>query len=227
MHKLWIVEDDPVIAGAMEKHLSHWGYEIRIAEDFGHLMGEFAAFQPHLILMDLSLPHFNGFHWCMEIRKCSTVPMIVISSAADNMNIVMTINMGADDFISKPFDLQVLTAKVQGLLRRSYAFRDETAILAHQGVVLDLHTAQLLYQGERIPLTKNEYQILSILMEHVGTVVRREEIMIRLWQDEHFIDDNTLTVNVARLRKKLAGFGLAGFVATKKGMGYQIPPVLP
>lgn len=168
------------------------------------------------------LPFFNGFHWCSEIRKFSKVPVMFISSAQDNMNIVMAMNMGGDDFIAKPFDLNVLTAKVGALLRRTYSFQGQVNIIEHKGVVLNLSDTTLTYKDNKIELTKNDYKILQILMENVGRVVSREDIMQRLWESDNFIDDNTLTVNVTRLRKKLADFGLKDFIVTKKGLGYMV-----
>lgn len=168
------------------------------------------------------LPFFNGFHWCSEIRKFSKVPVMFISSAQDNMNIVMAMNMGGDDFIAKPFDLNVLTAKVGALLRRTYSFQGQVNIIEHKGVVLNLSDTTLTYKDNKIELTKNDYKILQILMENVGRVVSREDIMQRLWESDNFIDDNTLTVNVTRLRKKLADFGLKDFIITKKGLGYMV-----
>lgn len=185
-------------------------------------MGEFVAFQPHLVLMDISLPFFNGYYWCQEIRRVSKVPVIFISSASDNMNIVMAINMGADDFIAKPFDLNVLTAKVQAMLRRTYDFAGRTNLIEHKGAILNTSDATLTYNGEKIDLTKNEYRILQVLMEGKGQTISRELLMQKLWESDSFVDENTLTVNVTRLRKKLESAGLKDFIITKKGMGYMV-----
>ena len=222
MHRIFIIEDDPVISQQMKKHLEQWGYIVGIAENFRDIMSELTAFDPHLVLLDISLPFFNGYHWCEEIRKRSTLPIIYVSSIADNMNIVLAISMGGDDFISKPFDLTVLTAKVQAMLRRSYSFQTDNHLLEYGGVILDISAAALMYGGTKISLTKNDLQILKLLMESAGQIVSRDEIMTRLWEDESFIDDNTLTVNVTRLRKKLNSAGLADFIVTKKGMGYVL-----
>lgn len=222
MNRIFVVEDDAVIAREMKKHLTLWGYQVELVVDFKNVMEEALAFQPHLILMDISLPYYNGYYWCESIRRQSTVPIIFVSSASDNMNIVMAVNMGGDDFIAKPFDFGVLTAKVQAMLRRSYAFREELSILERNGLTLDLSSTMAEYKNEKIDLTKNEYRILRVLMEHPGQVVSREDIMTALWEDDSFIDDNTLTVNMTRLRKKLEGCGLAHFIQTKKGMGYFI-----
>ena len=215
MYRVFVVEDDPVIAGAVCSQMESWGLEARCAGDFGAVMAEFAAFDPQLVLLDISLPRFSGYHWCAEIRRVSQVPVMFISSASDNMNIVMAMNMGADDFIAKPFDLEVLMAKVQALLRRAYDF-------AGTGKVLDLAGGALVYGGERVELTKNELRILQALMENHGSVVSRDTLMLRLWQTDSFVDENTLTVNVTRLRRKLDAVGLGDFVKTRKGLGYTI-----
>lgn len=222
MYRILIVEDDRGIAGAIKAQAEMWNLEAVCAEDFRDVLGEFARVQPHLVLLDITLPFFNGYHWCGEIRRLSNVPIIFISSAADNMNIVMAMSMGADDFIAKPFDGSVLMAKIQALLRRSYDFAAATPLLEHRGAFLDTGDNSLTYGGERIALTKNEYRILLCLMENKGRVVSREKLMERLWETDSFVDENTLTVNVGRLRKKLDAAGLAGFIATKFGVGYIV-----
>lgn len=222
MYKILLVEDDEVIASKIEKHICSWGYEVKQAEDFQNVLNTFIAFAPQLVLMDISLPFFNGYHWCNEIRKLSKIPIIFISSAADNMNIVMAMNMGADDFISKPFDLDVLMAKVQAILRRTYDFAGQTELLEHKGAILNTDDASLSYMGERIDLTKNDYKILKILFENKGKVVSRDMLMKKLWETDSFVDENTLTVNVTRLRRKLEAAGLADFIVTKKGIGYLV-----
>ena len=191
-------------------------------EDFTQVMAEFVSFSPQLVLMDISLPFFNGYYWCNEIRKVSKVPIVFLSSAADNMNIVMAINMGADDFIAKPFDPNVLTAKIQAMLRRSYDFSGQMNLIEHRGAILNTSDATLMYEGERIELTKNDYRILQILMENKGNVVSRDMLMTRLWETDSYVDENTLTVNMARLRKKLEQAGLKNFITTKKGIGYLV-----
>lgn len=175
-----------------------------------------------LVLLDIVLPFFNGFHWCQEIRKISKVPIIFLSSANDNMNIVMAMNMGGDEFIEKPFDLNVVTAKVQAVLRRTYEFRGTADIMEWNGAILNLADATVLYQDQKQELTKNEFKILQMLLENTGKIVSRESIMTRLWDSNEFIDDNTLTVNVARLRKKMEQIGLGGKIITKKGIGYMV-----
>lgn len=220
MYNILIVEDDRTIAGAMKKHIESWGFNARCAEDFRNIMEEFANFNPQLVLLDISLPFFNGYHWCSEIRRVSKVPIVFISSASDNMNIVMAMNMGGDDFIAKPFDLNVLTAKVQAILRRSYDFAGQTGIIEHRGAMLSTQDTSLTYQGRTVDLSKNEYRILLTLLENKGKVVSRETLMERLWATNSFVDENTLTVNITRLRRKLAEIGLEDFITTRKGMGY-------
>ena len=223
MYRIFIIEDDEIIANLLKKNLCSWGYDVSCAQDFSNIIQEFARLDPQLVLLDLKLPFYNGFHWCEEIRRISQVPIIFISSASDNMNIVMAMNMGGDDFITKPFDLSVLTAKVQALLRRTYEFTGAADRIEHGGALLDLGELTLQAGDTRIPLTKNEFRILQALMEARGRVVSRDAIMTKLWETDSYIDDNTLTVNVNRLRRKLEAAGLADFIATKKGVGYSIP----
>lgn len=222
MYRLFVVEDDLGIAEGIKKQAEMWGYRVTLAEDFQNIMAEFAAAQPQLVLLDIYLPYFNGYHWCQEIRKVSKVPIIFISSASDSMNIVMAMNMGADDFIAKPFDANVMTAKIQAMLRRSYDFGTSVPVLEHRGALLNTGDNVMVYNDEKIELSKNEYRILLCLMENKGIVVSREKLMEKLWETDCFIDDNTLTVNINRLRKKLDGAGLNGFITTKFGVGYII-----
>ena len=221
-YRVFIVEDDPGIAEAIKQQASSWGLDARIASDLRDVMGEFAQYQPHLVLMDITLPFFNGYHWCSAIRAVSKVPIVFISSASDNMNIVMAMSMGADDFIAKPFDGGVLMAKIQAILRRSYDFAPGAPIIEHRGAMLDTGDNSLTYNGQRIPLTKNEYRILLCLMRERGKVVSRERLMEKLWEMDSFVDENTLTVNVGRLRKKLAAAQLEDFITTKFGVGYIV-----
>lgn len=222
MYKILLVEDDRSIAQAVLTQLQTWGMEAQGVQDFRNVLGEFAAYDPHLILMDISLPFFNGYHCCQEIRRVPKVPIIFISSAADNLNIVMAMNMGGDDFIAKPFDLNVLMAKVQALLRRTYDFADSVPVLEHRGALLNTGEATLTYEGSSIPLSKNEYRILLTLMQHKGKVVSREKLMEALWATDSFVDENTLSVNVNRLRKKLDAAGLNDFIDTQHGVGYLL-----
>ena len=222
MYRIYIIEDDNIIAGKIKEHMTNWGFEARCASDFRNIMGEFAEYEPHMVLLDISLPFFNGYHWCEEIRRVSKVPVIFLSSAADNMNIIMAMSMGGDDFIAKPFDMNVLVAKVQAILRRTYDFGGQTQLIEHRGALLNMSDASLLYNGKPVELTRNDYKILLTLMENRGSIVSRETLMEKLWETDCFVDENTLTVNIARLRKKLDGAGLAGFITTKKGVGYIV-----
>ena len=221
-YKIMIVEDDRVIARALASHLSKWNYNTRCIEDFKNIIEEFDQYEPQLVLLDIMLPFFNGFHWCQEIRKVSEVPIIFLSSANDNMNIVMAMNMGGDEFIEKPFDLHVVTAKVQAILRRSYSFQGTVNVMEYHGAVLNLNDATLANGEQKLELTKNEFRILQILLENTGRIVSRDSIITRLWESDEFIDDNTLTVNVTRLRRKLESMGAADVIRTKKGIGYII-----
>lgn len=222
MYRIFLVEDDETIARLIKKHLEKWEYEVSTVQDFGNVLGEFAVCDPQLVLLDIRLPFYNGYHWCTQIRQVSKVPIIFLSSVSDNMNIVMAMNMGADDFIPKPFDLEVLTAKVQALLRRSYDFVGGSSMLEHKGMLLNLSDATLLYQEQKVELTKNELKILQTLIENKTQVVTRETLMTRLWESDMYVDENTLSVNVNRLRKKLTSIGLEDSILTKKGIGYQI-----
>ena len=222
MYRIFLVEDDETIARLIKKHLEKWENEVSTVQDFGNVLGEFAVCDPQLVLLDIRLPFYNGHYWCTQIRQVSKVPIIFLSSVSDNMNIVMAMNMGADDFIPKPFDLEVLTAKVQALLRRSYDFAGSSSMLEHKGMLLNLSDATLLYQEQKVELTKNELKILQTLIENKTQVVTRETLMTRLWESDMYVDENTLSVNVNRLRKKLTSIGLEDSILTKKGIGYQI-----
>ena len=207
MYRLFIVEDDPGIANAVAAQAQAWNLQTHIVRDFSNVMHEFAEFSPHIVLLDIMLPFFDGYHWCSEIRRVSKVPIIFVSSASDNM---------------KPFDGSVLMAKIQALLRRTYDFGANVPVLEHRGALLDTGENSLVFGDEKITLTKNEYRILLCLMENKGKVVSREKLMERLWEMDSFVDENTLTVNVNRLRKKLDAAGLKDFIATKFGVGYII-----
>lgn len=222
MYRILLVEDDRGIAEAIKEQAAMWDMEVKCGENFRNVMEDFAEFDPHLVLLDISLPFYNGYHWCTEIRKVSKVPVIFISSASDNMNIVMAMNMGADDFIGKPFDQSVLIAKLQALLRRTYDFGAVVPVIEHRGALLNTGDGTVTYEGEQIPLTKNEYRILLTLMTQKGRTVSRESLMEALWKTDAYIDENTLTVNVNRLRKKLEAVGLKDFIETKFGVGYLI-----
>lgn len=222
MYRILLVEDDPGIAQAVCAHLRQWELDARCVQNFRAVMEEFTAFDPQLVLLDISLPFFNGYHWCTRIRAVSRVPVVFLSSASENMNIVMAMNMGADDFIAKPFDRNVLMAKVQALLRRAYDFTVQPPVPACRGARLHTDTQKLEYGGAAVDLTKNEYRILLCLMERAGQVVSREKLMQTLWETDSFVDENTLTVNVNRLRRKLASAGLEDFITTRHGVGYLV-----
>ena len=222
MYKVLIVDDDLIISREIKKALDNWGYESKITEDFKNVLNEFIEFKADIVLLDIGLPFFNGYHWCREIRKISKVPIIFISSMNDSMNIIMAMNMEGDDFIVKPFDINVLVAKIQALIRRSYEFRGNTNILENKNVILNIEECSITYKENKLELTKNEFKIIQILFENAGKVISREDIMIKLWDSDSFIDDNTLTVNIARLRKKLQSLEINDLIKTKKGMGYMV-----
>ncbi|MCM1542520.1 MAG: response regulator transcription factor [Blautia sp.] len=221
-YRIFIVEDDAVIAEEVSSYLTRWGYEVACAQDFREVLTEFVEYRPHLVLLDIGLPFYNGHYWCGQIRQISQVPVIFVSSASDNMNIVMAVNMGGDDFVTKPFDLEVLSAKVQAMLRRTYTFRNQTDVCEYNGLILDLSDASLLVNGQKLELTRNEFRIMQLLLENGGKPVSREAIMKRLWDNDCFVDDNTLTVNMTRLRKKMESVSAAQYIQTRKGLGYMV-----
>ncbi len=222
MYKILMIEDDFSLANVMKKQIELWGNEVMCITDFRNVVPAFIEYDPHLVLLDIMLPFFNGYHWCTEIRKISNVPIMFLSSASDNMNIIMAMNMGGDDFISKPVDLGVMISKIQAVLRRTYDMGDKISVLEHKGAVLNLNDTSLTFQGERIELTKNDFRILQTLLENKGKVVSRDTLMTKLWQIDAYVEENTLTVNVNRLRKKLENAGLHDFITTKIGCGYII-----
>ena len=222
MYRIFIVEDDRTIAQEVCRLAESWGLEARCARDLRAVTEEAAAFAPHLIILDIALPCFDGYHWCRELRKQTNAPILFLSSASDNMNVIMAMNFGGDDFIAKPFDANVLMAKLRSLLRRSYDFDPSAPVLEHRGAFLNTGDSTLLYGRERLELTRKEYRILHCLMENRGRTVSRETLMERLWETDCFVDDNTLSVNVNRLRKKLEGIGLRDFITTRVGMGYML-----
>lgn len=222
MYKILIIEDDPAIAKAMQRHIERWNHQVLCVRDFRNIMRDFVDFDPHMVLVDVMLPFYNGYHWCTQIRKISEVPVVFISSASQSMNIVMAMEMGGDDFIAKPLDLSVMMAKIQALLRRSYGMGGKVPVLEHRGVILQLNDATLWVGEKRVELTKNEFRILQTLIENKGKVVSRDTLMTRLWQQDSYVEENTLTVNVTRLRKKLEAVGLEGFITTKVGSGYIV-----
>lgn len=223
MFKIMIVEDDIKIREIILENIKKWGYEGLVVEDFNIVFNTFVEFDPHLVLLDINLPTFDGFYWCNKIREVSKVPIIFISSRNTNMDIIMSVNMGGDDFVQKPFSLDVLMAKVNALLRRTYSYTNiEANIIEHDGIILNLKDNDVIYDDKKMDLTKNEFRILYILMKNCGDVVSRDKIMRKLWEDESFVDDNTLTVNINRLRKKLSDIGVKDFIKTKRGQGYIV-----
>ncbi len=222
MRRILIVEDDATIASLLSENLLRWDFEARCVRDFERVLDEFQSFDPQLVLMDISLPFFNGYYWCAEIRKISRLPIIFLSSHSENMDIVMAVNMGADDYITKPFSMEVLVAKIQAMLRRAYGFSVKPPPLSVGGATLNACDGTLEINGAPLALTRNEARIMAELMQNAGNIVSREQLMRRLWDDESFIDDNTLTVNINRLRKKLAEAGLEGFIETRKRQGYMV-----
>lgn len=222
MYKIMVIEDDAAMADAVKRQTEAWGNEVYLVKNFQNVLKEFIEFGPHLVLIDIMLPFYNGYYWCTEIRKVSSVPVIFISSASDNMNIVMAINMGGDDFIAKPFDLNVLNAKVQAILRRTYDLGGQVPVMEQGGAILNLNEMSLVYRDKKVELSKNEFRILQTLMENKGKVVSRNTLMTRLWEDDCYVEENTLTVNITRLRKRLEQIGLTDFIETKTGKGYFI-----
>lgn len=222
MYKILIAEDDPTLAKVMKKHIESWNMNVHCVKNFRNITDEFREYEPHLVLLDIMLPFYNGYHWCTEIRRISDVPIVFISSASDDMNIIMAMNMGGDDFIAKPFELNVMTAKIQAVLRRTYNMANQIPTLEHCGAVLNLNDNTLEYNGKTLELTRNEFRILQTLFENKGKIVSRDTLMIKLWQMDCYVEENTLTVNVTRLRRKLESIGLSDFIKTKVGSGYII-----
>ena len=225
MYRIFIVEDDGVIAGAVRRHLEGWGYQVACAQRFDAVLAEFTDFDPQLVLLDISLPFYNGYHWCQEIRKISQIPILFLTSASDNVNVVMAMQMGGDDLLPKPFDLQVLSAKVQAMLWRAYAFGPAPAMLSCGGAVLNPANGILMVRDQRVELTRNEGKLLQLLLEKKGQTVSRDAMMTALWESDSFVDENTLSVNVNRLRRKLEAAGLPDFIRTRKGAGYLVEDV--
>ena len=222
MYRILLVEDDPKLAVAMKSQIENWGNEVALVRNFRDIMPEFHEYDPQLVLLDIMLPFFNGYHWCEAIRSVSTVPIVFISSASDNMNIVMAMTMGGDDFIPKPVDPMVLTAKIQAVLRRNYEIKTPVSSIEFKGAFLNLNDSTVSFEGERMELTKNEFRILRVLLENKGRIVSRDTLMTELWQNDCYVEENTLTVNVARLRKKMEDLGLNDLIITKPRAGYII-----
>lgn len=222
MNKIWIVEDDVSLARLISENLTKWGYPCESAVDFNHLDQEFLSVQPQLVIMDVSLPGKSGHAWCAEIRRLSKVPILFLSSHSENMDIIMALNQGGDDYLTKPFSMEILVARIQALLRRSYSYEPSGTLLEFQGAVFNLADASLTFGEQNCELTKNEFKILQLLLENKNKVVSREKIMLKLWNNDLYVDENTLTVNVNRLRRKMDQLGLKDCIETRKGMGYLL-----
>ena len=224
MAKIMVVEDEAIIRQLIMEELMKWQFETVGTTDFHQVLEDFKAESPQLILLDINLPVFDGYYWCQKIREISKVPIIFISSRNTNMDMIMAMNMGADDFVTKPFELDVLVAKINALLRRSYNYSEGNAeTLQHNQLILNIDNSSVEIHGEVIDLSKNEYRLLYILMKNHGKILSREKLLRALWDDERFVDDNTLTVNINRLRRKIEQAGVAGYIETKVGQGYLVP----
>ncbi|MBO7744411.1 response regulator transcription factor [Paenibacillus sp. MWE-103] len=222
---IFIVEDDSSILELLRERFRAWSLHASTPRDFDHIMDDFLNEKPQLVILDIQLPRFDGFHWCREIRSVSNVPILFLSSRDHPMDMVMAMNMGADDYIQKPFHLDVLLAKVQAILRRTYTYGEESAdVIEWKGALLQLNRGVIRKDGKEIELTKNEFFILATLVRAKNEIIPRQELIRRLWEDEQFVNDNTLTVNMTRLRQKLAVLGLEEAIVTKKGLGYMAVP---
>lgn len=222
MQKIFIIEDDDIIRKQLKLKLETWKYEVDLVQDYQNITSECLSFNPDLILLDIKLPYYDGYYWCLELRKKTSVPIIFISSVSDSMNQIMAMNLGADDFIAKPFNMDLLVAKVQAVLRRTTNTVNMNDTIECKGLVLNTNDYKITYNNQSIDLTKNEYRILLTLMQNEGKIITRDLLMQKLWNTDIFIDDNTLTVNVTRLRKKIESLGLNDYIITKKGSGYKI-----
>ncbi len=224
MAKIMVVEDEAVIRQLIIEELEKWQFETFGTTDFHQVLTDFEEQEPQLILLDINLPVFDGYYWCQKIREASKVPIIFISSRNTNMDMIMAMNMGADDFVTKPFEIDVLIAKINALLRRSYNYVESSSeTLVHNGLTLNIDNSCMYINGESIDLSKNEYRLLYILMKNHGKILSREKLLRALWDDERFVDDNTLTVNINRLRRKIEQAGMNGYIETKVGQGYIVP----
>ncbi|GAA0422357.1 response regulator transcription factor [Virgibacillus sp. AGTR] len=223
VYKLLIIEDDENMANVLKTLLEKWNFHTMVCNDFENILKVFEKEEPHIILMDINIPSFDGFYWCKKIREISSVPIIFCSSRNSNMDIVMAINNGGDDYIQKPFDSYVLVAKLQAIIRRTYEYKsDSNQIIECKQVILNLSDTAVYHQDQRVELTKNEFEILKTLMENKGKVVTRDRLMKKLWDDDIYVNENTLTVNINRLRSRLEDIGVVNYIVTKRGMGYII-----
>ena len=224
MAKIMVVEDEAVIRQLIIEELEKWQFETFGTTDFHQVFDDFEEQEPQLILLDINLPVFDGYYWCQKIRETSKVPIIFISSRNTNMDMIMAMNMGADDFVTKPFEIDVLIAKINAPLRRSYNYvENNSETLVHNGLTLNIDNSSMQINDEVIDLSKNEYRLLYILMKNHGKILSREKLLRALWDDERFVDDNTLTVNINRLRRKIEQAGMDNYIETKVGQGYIVP----
>lgn len=222
MFQIMLVEDDEKIRAIVADNLRKWQFRVHETTDFDRVLADFEQVQPHLVLLDINLPVLDGYFWCQKIRAVSKVPILFLSSRNQNMDIIMAINMGGDDFVQKPFDLGVLVAKVNALLRRNYTYQEESLQLVHRDLTVNLSNSTAQFGSRTIELSRNEFIVLQLLMRNIGKIISRDDLMQALWNEEQFVDDNTLTVNVNRLRRKIAQLGLEDFIVTRKGMGYLV-----
>jgi DNA-binding response OmpR family regulator len=224
MYRIMLIEDDEKISRIVADSLKKWKYDVVETTQFDQVLREFKQIDPHLVLLDINLPVFDGYYWCQQIRSISKVPIIFLSSRNQNMDIIMAINMGGDDFIQKPFDLDILIAKISALLRRKYTYEENenNNLFIHRGLKLNMTNSTIEYKEQTTELSRNEFILLQLMMRNIGKIVSREDLMQALWNEDQFVDDNTLTVNVNRMRRKIASLGLEDFIITRKGMGYLI-----
>ena len=220
MYRIFIVEDDAAIAGVIRRHLEGWGYTVRCAERFDDVLSEFAAFDPHLVLLDISLPFFNGYHWCQEIRRVSKAPILFLTSASDNVNVVMAMQLGGDDLLAKPFDLQVLSAKVQALLRRAYDFGPSSHLLSCGAAVLNVSDGTLDAHGQRVELTYKEYELLRLFLSHPGMAFTRDQLFNEIWGMDYCGETRTVDMHIRTLRQKLGSCG--SMIQTVRNVGYRL-----
>ncbi|MEK4091829.1 MULTISPECIES: response regulator transcription factor [unclassified Viridibacillus] len=220
---IMIVEDEQKIAQMIEENLIKWGYDVFSIKDFQKVEEEYLSVKPHLVLLDINLPYYDGFYWCEKIRKYSNVPIVFVSSRNEKMDVMMAINMGGDDFIQKPFSMDILVTKINAIVRRTYTYLSPSLdVLKHNDLTLNLKNSTVKFGEQESELTKNEFKILTVLFENKNEIISRDELMRALWEDESFIDDNTLTVNINRLRRKLTDMGVEDYIQTKKGQGYML-----
>lgn len=223
MHKILIIEDTPTIREELASFLSSYGYEVEAPTEFEGILETMKQSDAHLILLDINLPVYDGYYLCREIRKSSEIPIIIVTSRNSEVDELMSMNFGADDFVTKPYNTQILLARIASVLKRAYGSGLQGESLAYKGLTLNLENGTVSYQEKSMELTKNEYKILGYLMKRQGAIVVREELMEALWKSELFVDDNTLSVNINRLRKKLEDLGMPSSIETRRGLGYIMP----